>query len=108
MQPDEEAVYNFCTELLDTKQVSDATFQAAVKAFGEKGVVDLIGAHRLLPDGVGAAERRSLSAAGGREAGAEAVEVGTQRSEDRGERDHHDLFRWFPSVLGRHALLASR
>jgi len=44
MQPDEEAVYNFCTELLNTKQVSDATFQAAVKAFGERGVVDLIGA----------------------------------------------------------------
>jgi 4-carboxymuconolactone decarboxylase len=44
MQPDEEAVYNFCTELLDTKQVSDATFQTATKAFGERGVVDLIGA----------------------------------------------------------------
>jgi 4-carboxymuconolactone decarboxylase len=44
MQADEEAVYNFCTELLNTKQVSDATFQAAVKAFGERGVVDLIGA----------------------------------------------------------------
>jgi 4-carboxymuconolactone decarboxylase len=44
MQPDEEAVYNFCTELLNTRQVSDATFQAAVKAFGERGVVDLIGA----------------------------------------------------------------
>ena len=44
MQPDEEAVYNFCTELLNTRQVSDATFQAAIKAFGERGVVDLIGA----------------------------------------------------------------
>jgi 4-carboxymuconolactone decarboxylase len=44
MKADEEAVYNFCTELLNTKQVSDATFQAAVKAFGERGVVDLIGA----------------------------------------------------------------
>jgi 4-carboxymuconolactone decarboxylase len=44
MQPDEEAVYNFCTELLNTRQVSDATFQAAVKAFGERGVVDLVGA----------------------------------------------------------------
>ena len=43
MKPDEEAVYNFCTELLNTRQVSDATFQAAVKAFGERGVVDLIG-----------------------------------------------------------------
>jgi len=26
MQPDEETVYNFCTELLTTKQVSDKTF----------------------------------------------------------------------------------
>ena len=44
MQPDEEVVYNFCTELLNTRQVSDSTFQAATKAFGERGVVDLIGA----------------------------------------------------------------
>lgn len=42
MKPDEEAVYNFGTELLRTKQVSDATFQAATKALGERGVVDLI------------------------------------------------------------------
>jgi len=43
MQPDEEAVYDFCTELLTTKQVSDATFKAAKDKFGERGVVDLIG-----------------------------------------------------------------
>ena len=43
MQPDEEAVYNFCTELLSTKQVSDQTFQATKAKFGERGVVDLIG-----------------------------------------------------------------
>jgi 4-carboxymuconolactone decarboxylase len=43
MQPDEEAIYNFCTELLNTKQVTDPTFAAAVKAFGERGVVDLVG-----------------------------------------------------------------
>jgi len=43
MPPDEEAVYNFCTELLTTKQVSDKTFQAAKERFGERGVVDLIG-----------------------------------------------------------------
>jgi 4-carboxymuconolactone decarboxylase len=43
MAADEEAVYNFCTELLKTHQVSDATFQATVKAFGEKGVVDIVG-----------------------------------------------------------------
>jgi 4-carboxymuconolactone decarboxylase len=43
MAKDEEAVYTFCTELLNTKQVSDATFAAAKTAVGEKGVVDLIG-----------------------------------------------------------------
>jgi 4-carboxymuconolactone decarboxylase len=43
MQPDEEAVYNFANELLETSQVSDATFKAAVDKFGEKGVVDIIG-----------------------------------------------------------------
>jgi 4-carboxymuconolactone decarboxylase len=42
MAPDEEAVYNFATELLNTKQVSDATFDAAKRLLGERGVVDLI------------------------------------------------------------------
>jgi len=42
MPPDEEAVYNFATELLDTSQVSDATFDAAKKLLGERGVVDLV------------------------------------------------------------------
>ncbi len=42
MQPDEEAVYNFATELLETKQVSDRTFDAARRVLGERGVVDLI------------------------------------------------------------------
>ena len=43
MAADEAAVYNFVSELLTTKQVSDATFKAAKDAFGERGVVDLIG-----------------------------------------------------------------
>jgi 4-carboxymuconolactone decarboxylase len=43
MKPDEEAVYNFCTELLNTKHVSDPVFNAAVEKFGERGVVDMIG-----------------------------------------------------------------
>ena len=43
MQKDEQAVYDFCNELLNTKQVSDATFNAARDAVGERGVVDLIG-----------------------------------------------------------------
>jgi 4-carboxymuconolactone decarboxylase len=43
MQPDEEAVYNFTTELLENKQVSDATFKSVKDKFGEKGIVDIIG-----------------------------------------------------------------
>ena len=43
MSEDETAVYNFCTELHQQKNVSDATYQQAVKLFGEKGVMDLIG-----------------------------------------------------------------
>ena len=43
MQADEQALYAFETELLETKQVSDATFKTAVGAFGERGVVDVIG-----------------------------------------------------------------
>ena len=42
MPLDEQAVYNFATELLETKQVSDATFDAAKKLLGERGVVELI------------------------------------------------------------------
>src|SRR5436190_22354200 len=38
MPPDEEAVYNFATELLDTKQVSDRTFEAAKRLLGGRGV----------------------------------------------------------------------
>jgi len=44
MEKDVEAVYNFSTELLAERRVSDATFQA-VKAVlgGDRGVVDLVG-----------------------------------------------------------------
>jgi 4-carboxymuconolactone decarboxylase len=41
LEPDEEIVYNFCNEFLNTKQVSDATYKAAVDKLGERGVVDL-------------------------------------------------------------------
>lgn len=43
LQPDETAIYNFLSELLNLRQVSDATFQAAKEKIGEKGIVDLIG-----------------------------------------------------------------
>ena len=42
LAPDEAAIYEFCTALLETKEVSDAAFAAVKDRFGEKGVVDLI------------------------------------------------------------------
>ena len=42
MQKDEQALYDFVSELLNTKQVSDATFAAAKNVFGERGIVDII------------------------------------------------------------------
>jgi len=42
MQPDEDAVYDFANELLETKQVSDPTFDRAKRVLGERGVVELI------------------------------------------------------------------
>ena len=44
MSGDEAAVYDFCTELYRHKQVSDAAYLAVLEKFGERGVVDLIGA----------------------------------------------------------------
>lgn len=43
MSDDEEIVYEFTTELLRTKRVSDRTFARADKRFGKQGVVDLTG-----------------------------------------------------------------
>lgn len=43
MQQDEALIYQFCTELHETKGVSDAAFNAVRDAFGERGVIDLMG-----------------------------------------------------------------
>jgi 4-carboxymuconolactone decarboxylase len=43
LDADETIVYNFATELLNTKQVGDPAFKAVKDRFGERGVVDLIG-----------------------------------------------------------------
>jgi 4-carboxymuconolactone decarboxylase len=43
MDRDEEIVYDFCHEMLSTRQVGDARFKAATERFGERGVVDLVG-----------------------------------------------------------------
>lgn len=40
---DAAAVYEFCSELLQTRRVSDATYAALVAQFGEPGVVDVMG-----------------------------------------------------------------
>ena len=39
---DEAIIYNFSRELHETQGVSDATYQAALERFGERGIVDLI------------------------------------------------------------------
>ena len=43
MAADETTVYEFVAELLATGHVSDAAFQRVKDAFGERGVVDLVG-----------------------------------------------------------------
>ena len=43
MSADEAAVYDFATELLQTRQVSDANFKNMVDRFGERGVVETVG-----------------------------------------------------------------
>jgi len=43
MQEDEETAYDFTTEALTNKSVSDSTYERAVEKFGEEGVIDLLG-----------------------------------------------------------------
>lgn len=43
MRVDEQAVYDLLEELSRTKGVADATYGAAVKLFGERGVIDVLG-----------------------------------------------------------------
>ncbi len=42
LSADEALVYDFCTELLHGRDVSDATYAAAVKRFGETTVLELV------------------------------------------------------------------
>jgi 4-carboxymuconolactone decarboxylase len=42
MAADEEAVYNFITELFKTKRVSNDTFAAVKNLGGERGIADLL------------------------------------------------------------------
>ncbi len=57
MPEDEEIVYDFWTELDRNKSVSDATYDRAVKKFGERGVVSYDRAQWLLCDARDGAER---------------------------------------------------
>ena len=43
MSADETIIYDFATEMLNTKKVSDAHYKAVVDKFGERGAVDLTG-----------------------------------------------------------------
>ena len=43
MTNDEAIVFDFCQELLATRQVSDAHFKAMADRFGERGIVELVG-----------------------------------------------------------------
>jgi len=42
MDEDQRIVWQFCTEMHQTKQVSDATYAATKARFGEQGIIDLI------------------------------------------------------------------
>jgi 4-carboxymuconolactone decarboxylase len=44
MDADEAAVYDFATELLSSGQVADAKYEGVKSRFGERGVMDLVGA----------------------------------------------------------------
>lgn len=43
VREDEAILYLFCTELLRTRQVSDATYRRAEAQFGQTGLIDLVG-----------------------------------------------------------------
>ena len=43
MSGDEQIVYDFCTELHINKGIADATYERALKRFGEHGVIDMLG-----------------------------------------------------------------
>jgi 4-carboxymuconolactone decarboxylase len=42
MSTDEATVYDFCSQLLTTRQVSDNNFKAMTDVVGERGIVDLV------------------------------------------------------------------
>ncbi len=45
MAMDEALVYDFLDELIRTKTVTSSTYDRALKMFGERGIIDLVGIH---------------------------------------------------------------
>lgn len=45
MAMDEATIWDFLDELIRTRTVSEPTYQRALKMFGERGVIDLVGIH---------------------------------------------------------------
>jgi 4-carboxymuconolactone decarboxylase len=43
MSPDEELIYDFCTELLHNNSVSDPTYARAIARWGEQGAIEMVG-----------------------------------------------------------------
>ena len=43
MSPEEDSVYEFCTELHRNQSVSDATYARVLSKYGEQGIIDLAG-----------------------------------------------------------------
>lgn len=43
LKDDEQVIYDFVTEILTTRRVSDTTYARGLEKFGEKGVVDICG-----------------------------------------------------------------
>jgi 4-carboxymuconolactone decarboxylase len=43
MSSDEAMMYDFCTQLLSTRQVSDTNFEGAKALIGERGIVEIVG-----------------------------------------------------------------
>jgi len=41
-KPDEKAIYDACTELLNTNKVSDAAYQALIKLFGLREAIEIV------------------------------------------------------------------
>jgi 4-carboxymuconolactone decarboxylase len=39
---DDQAVYDLCTEMLNTRRITDATYQRALDAFGMQTLVELV------------------------------------------------------------------